>query len=150
MIKNSGHKGQVSLLVVVLGVLAVAFVASYFFLGNSSTSGKVVLTNTQTSTCQTIDVAANYLTVGPYSCIGLGSSSASCTIQLQNKESDSIAAQPVFTCKTASDEQKVTAAKRSLAVDEVGDFTVSFDNQRSDWTCTMTNAGTTKPKQICN
>jgi hypothetical protein len=80
----------------------------------------------------------------------LGSSSASCAIQLQNKESDVISAQPVFTCKTASDEQKVTAAKKSLAVDEVGDFTVTFDNQGNDWTCTLTNAGTTKPKQICN
>ncbi len=150
MIKNSSYKGQVGLLVVVLSVLAVAFIASYFFLGNQSSTGKVVLTSTQTSTCQTIDVAANYLTVGPYSCSGLGSTSATCTIQLQNKESDTIAAQPVFTCKTASDEQKVTAAKRSLAVDEIGDFTVTFDNQGNDWTCTLTNAGTTKPKQVCN
>lgn len=150
MSKNNSHKGQVGLLAVVIIVLGVAFIASYFFLGNKGSTGNVVLSNTQTSTCQTIDVAANYVTVGSYSCSGLGSSSASCTIQLQNKESDNIAAQPVFTCTTASDEQKVTSAKKSLAVDEVGDFTISFDNQGNDWTCTMTNAGTTKPKQVCN
>ena len=141
------HKGQswialvVILLIVVLGV-------GYYAL-NSTSSGTGRTTGNAVSGCQIIDVAASYLVVGPQACSG-GSEAATCTIQLQNKESVAISAEPKFECTTSSGSQFVSASKQSLTTDQVGSFAVSFNNAGLDWTCTLYNAQTTKPAEVCN
>ena len=143
MIQNK--KGQLAVVLIAV-VLVVAFGLGYYILNNGSTStGKTVGSN-----CQTIDVSANFLPVGPYTCHGDGSSSATCTVQLQNKESVTITAQPIFSCTTSSTSEKITANKQTLQADATGTFSVSFSNAGSAWDCSLYNAQTIKQSEVCS
>ena len=135
--------GQVGLWVAIVGVLAVVFVAGYYFMGNSTATGNVVSNG---DNCRQIDVSASYLVVGDSSCEGNSGSSASCTVKLQNKESVPITAQPVFNCNGNT----LSAEKKSLSPEQTGEFMVSFNNGGSAWTCTMSNAKTMKTAEVCD
>ena len=135
-------------MVVVLAVifLVVVIGVGYYALNAGSVTGRT--TGNAVSGCQNIDVMASYLVVGPQDCSGSGS--ASCSVQLKNADSVSISAEPIFECTTSSGSQKVTASKQSLSVGQTGDFSVSFNNNGLDWTCTLYNAQTTKLAEVCN
>ncbi len=139
------NKGQMAVVLAVI-FLVVVIGVGYYALNTGSATGRT--TGNTVSGCQNIDVAASYLVVGPQSCSGSGS--ASCSIQLQNKDSVTISAEPIFECTTSSGSQMVTASEQSLSVDQVGDFSVSFNNNGLDWTCTLYNAQTTKTEEVCN
>ena len=140
--------GQQIIFASVVAILVIALAVGYFFKPTiTGITGNVVLP--EDSGCSTIGVAAQYLVVGSPSCKG-GSEAATCTVQLQNKEAVSITAEPVFTCLTSSNEKTVTSSKRTLAPEEVGDFTVSYDNSGNPWTCKIANAQTIKLAEVCN
>ena len=128
-------------------ILVVAFGLGYYVLNNNTTTGTG---KTVGSNCQTIDVSANFLPVGPYTCKGDGSSSATCTAQLQNKESVSITAKPVFNCATSSTSEKITAGQKTLQADETASFTVDFNNAGLEWDCSLYNAQTIKQSEVCS
>ena len=140
------NKGQLAIVLMAV-ILVVAFGFGYYVLNNNSTTGTG---KTVGSNCQTIDVSANFLPVGPYVCHGDGSASASCTVELQNKESTSITAQPIFNCATSSTSEKITASKKTLQADETASFTVNFENAGLAWDCTLYNAQTVKQSEICS
>lgn len=139
-------QGQMAVVLAVI-FLVVVIGVGYYALNSGSTTGRT--TGNAVSGCQNIDVAASYLVVGSHICSG-GSEAATCTIQLQNSDSVSIAAEPIFECTTSAGSQMVTATEQSLSVDQVGDFSISFDNAGSDWTCSLYNAQTTKTEEVCN
>ena len=141
------NKGQLWIALVVI-LLVVVLGVGYYAL-NSGSSGTGRTTGAVTSGCQIIDVAASYLVVGPQACSGTSAESATCTIQLQNKESVTISAEPKFECTTSSGSQFVTASKQSLTADQIGSFAVSFNNAGLAWTCTLYNAQTTKSAEVC-
>ena len=141
------NNGQSLIALVVILLVVVLGVGYYALNSNSSTTGRT--TGAVTSGCQIIDVAASYLVVGSQSCNG-GTGSATCTIQLQNKESMTISAEPKFECTTSSGSQIVTASKQSLSPDQTGSFTINFNNAGLVWTCTLYNAQTTKSAEVCN
>lgn len=139
-------KGQQVIFATVVAILVVALAIGYFL--RPTMTGNIVLpSGTQ---CRTIEVAAQYLVVGSSSCSGVGNETATCTVQLQNKEVESITAEPVFTCATSSDEKTIKASKASLAPEEIGTFTVSYDNAGLDWTCKIANAKTIKLAEVCS
>ena len=139
------NKGQLWIFAAA-AILVLAVGIGYYSLTEApKITGKVV----DNSDCQTIDVAANFNTVGLYVCEGTGDSSASCTMQLQNAESDTISAQPIFTCTTSDGSQQVIASKQTLSAGQTGTFSVSFNNNGKDWKCKMSNAQTTKPEYVC-
>ena len=139
------NKGQLAIVLIAV-ILVVAFGLGYYVLNNNSTAtGKTVGSN-----CQTIDVSANFLPVGPYTCHGDGSTSATCTVQLQNKETVTITAQPIFNCATSSTSEKITAGKKTLQADATDSFTVDFSNSGLAWDCTLYNAQTIKQSEICS
>lgn len=145
MINNKGQYWIVLVVILLVVVLGVGYYAlNSGSSGTGRTTGQVVGGN-----CQTIDVAASYLVVGPQKCSG-GSEAATCSIQLQNKESVTISAEPKFECTTSSGSTFVTASKQSLTSDAIGTFSVSFNNNGLDWTCALYNAQTTKPSEICS
>src|SRR3989338_9156696 len=140
------NKGQL-VIVLIAVILVVAFGLGYYVLNNNPTTGTG---KTVGSNCQTIDVSANFLPVGPYTCKGDGSSSATCTVQLQNKESVSITAKPVFNCATSSTSEKITADQKTLQADETTSFTVDFNNVGLEWDCSLYNAQTIKQSEVCS
>ncbi|MEK6760408.1 MAG: hypothetical protein AABX93_00635 [Nanoarchaeota archaeon] len=137
--------GQQIILASFVAILVIALAAGYFF--KPTITGLVVLP--EDSECDTIEVAAQYLVVGASTCQG-GSEAASCTVRLQNKEAVSITAEPVFACSTSGSETLITASERTLAAEETGDFTISYNNAGSDWTCRIANAKTIKLAEVCN
>lgn len=141
-------KGQQIIYASVAVILVVALAVGYFFRpAITGITGNVVLSGG--SGCSTIGVAAQYLIVGSPYCQG-GSEAATCTVQLQNKEAISITAQPVFTCSTSSNQKTVTSSKMTLSSEEVGDFTISYDNSGNPWTCRIANAQTIKLAEVCS
>lgn len=140
--------GQQIIYVSVAVILVVALILGYFFKPTiTGITGNVVLSDG--SECQTIEVAAKYLVIGSPSCSG-GNESATCAVQLQNKELGSITAEPIFTCSTLNNEQTITATQRALAPEEVGSFTISYNNAGLEWTCRISNAQTIKLAEVCN
>ena len=145
--KIMNNKGQMAVVLAVI-FLVVVIGVGYYALNSGSATGRTTTGNT-VSGCRNIDVAAGYLVVGAQACSG-GSEAATCSIQIQNKESVAISATPIFECTTSSGSQKVTASKQSLSVDQIGDFSISFSNSGLDWTCALYNAQTTKTQEVCN
>ena len=141
-------KGQQVIFASVVAILVVALAVGYFFKPTiTGITGNVLLSDG--TECKTIEVAAKYMIIGSPSCSG-GNESATCTVQLQNKELGSITAEPVFTCSTLGNEQKIKAVQKALAPEEVGAFTVSYDNAGLDWTCRIANARTIKLTELCS
>lgn len=157
------HRGQMIVVFVLILLILIVGVGYYAINSNSATltggtTGNTIsesdsdanteITGNEDSGCRTIDVAASYLVVGPQSCSG-ENEDATCTIQLQNKESVTILAEPIFNCETSDKNEKITADTQSLSPEEIGSFSVNYNNAGLDWTCTLYNAQTTKQQEVC-
>lgn len=124
---------------ILIGAIILVVIGGYFLINPANSSNNSPSTTGNNVLCDSVP-AANAV-VGDNFCIGKksfwGGLGYTCSVQVQNLESQPADFSVVFNCFTVENPNPVqkVSSKEALSGGEVGTFTIKFDTDGREWRC---------------